>query len=130
MSIVVLLSFAGGVLAQRLAADGHFTLIDGVLFSDDVTVRPGLTNFGEPFAGTAILDSTPAQAEAIAADKGYSVTWQVEDRAGTEAIEDDQVTLSDNTPTCGSIAGGSVVEDGRIQLVVLVDDVLTAGSEC
>jgi len=130
MSLVALLGFTGGVVAQRFMADGHFTLIDGVLFSDNVIERPGLTNFGEPFAGTSILEGTPAQAEAIAAAKGYAITWQLEDRAGTEATDDDHVALSNDTPTCGSIAGGSVVEVGGVQLVVLIDDPLTPGSEC
>lgn len=130
LSLVVMLAFAGGVVAQRLAADGHFRLIDGVLFSDEVIERPGLTNFGQPFAGTGILDGTPAEAADIAADKGYAVTWQLEDRGGTEATEDNSVTLTEAVPACGSIAGGSVVETGRIQLVVLMDDPLTAGSEC
>lgn len=130
VSLVAVLAFAGGTVAQRIASGCGITFVDGISFSDCVVGRPGLTNPGQPFAGTDIFERTPAEAAEMAAGKGYAVRWQIEDRAGTEDSGDDASRLSDEAPPCGSIAAGSVSEEGLIQFVVEIDDPLTPGSEC
>lgn len=117
-ALVAMMALAGGAVAQRIIGD------------DEVFSRPGLTNFGQPFWGTDILDRTPAEAAAMAAAKGYAVRWQVEHRHGTDTLADDDTTFTDVAPACGSIAGGSVLEPGQIQMVVVIDDPLTPGSDC
>lgn len=130
VSLVAILALAGGVVAQRLAAGCGITIVDGISFSDCVVGREGLTNFGQPFWGTDILERAPADAAEMAAEKGYTIRWQIEDRAGTEASDDDATRFTDEPPACGNIEGGSVIEEGRIQMVVMIDDPLTPGSEC
>jgi hypothetical protein len=130
VALLAVLAIAGGVVAQRLASGCGITIEDGVRFSDCVIGRPGLTNDGQPFAGTDILERTPIEAAEMAAEKGYTIRWQIEERQGTETLDDDQLTFSEDPPTCGKIAAGSVIEDGRIQMVVTINDPLTPGSEC
>jgi hypothetical protein len=130
VSLVAVLALAGGVVAQRLASGCGITIVDGIAFDDCVVGRPGLTNIGQPFWGTDILDRTPAEAAEMAAEKGYTIRWQIEERRGTESLEDDTLSFSDDAPTCGRIGGGSVMEEGRIQMVVTIDDPLMPGSEC
>ncbi len=96
--------------------------VDGILFREGVIERPGLTNFGQPFWGTDIFERAPLEAGEMAAAKGYVVRWQIEDRGGTQAADDDEIIFSHVAPPCGKIGGGSVVEDGRIQMVVVLDD--------
>ena len=127
LSLLAMLAFAGGALAYRFATEGGFVVIDGILFREGVVSRPGLTNFGEPFWGTDIYERTPAAAADLAADKGFLVRWQIEDRrpdAGT--------SFSDEAPACGDIQGGSVIpgKDGWIQLVVVVNDPAVPSSSC
>lgn len=128
VSLIAAIALAGGVVAQRLGCG--ITVENGISFSDCVFSRPGLTNFGEPFWGTDIFERTPAEAAAMAAEKGYAIRWQIEDRRGTESFDDDAMRFSEEPPACGRIGGGSVIEEGRIQLVVTIDDPLTPGSEC
>ncbi|MEO8251510.1 MAG: hypothetical protein ABI578_03445 [Chloroflexota bacterium] len=123
------MAFAGGTVAQRALADG-IVFVNGILFREGVVERPGLTNFGQPFWGTNIFDRSPAEAAGMAAEKGYVIRWQIEDRAGTLSSADDEITFSEEAPPCGKIGGGSVIEEGRIQLVVVLDDPSTPGSEC
>lgn len=129
VSLVAALAFAGGAAAQRLFQDG-VVFVDGILFREGVVTRPGVTNVGQPFWGTDILERSPAEAADIAADKGYAIRWQVESRGGTESTEDDEITFSDFAPSCGAIAGGSVIDEGQMQLLVVLDDPSTPGSEC
>ncbi|HSK47856.1 MAG TPA: hypothetical protein VLA05_07625 [Coriobacteriia bacterium] len=128
LSLMAAVALAGGVVAQRLGCG--FTIDNGISFSDCIFSQPGLTNFGQPFWGTDIYDRSPAEAAEMAAEKGYTIHWQIEDRRGTESRDDDAIRFSDEPPGCGRIGGGSVVEDGRIQLVVTIDDPLMPGSEC
>jgi len=128
VALVAVLALAGGVVAQRLASGCGITIVDGIAFDDCVVGRPGLTNIGQPFWGTDILDRTPAEAAEMAAEKGYTIRWQIEERHGTESLDDDTLSLSDDAPTCGRIGGGSVIEEGRIQMVIA--DPLMPGSEC
>jgi len=130
VSLVAILMFAGGAVAQRFAAGCGITFVDGISFSDCVVTRPGLTNVGQPFWGTDIFERTPVEAAEMAAEKGYTIRWQIEDRGGTEAFDDDATRFSEDPPACGKIEGGSVFEEGRIQMVVTIDDPRTAGSEC
>lgn len=130
VSLIAVMAFAGGAVAQRLALGCGISIVDGIAFDDCVVSRPGLTNIGQPFWGTDILDRTPAEAAALAAEKGYTIRWQIEERRGTESLDDDQISFSEDAPTCGRIGGGSVIEEGRIQMVVTIDDPLMAGSEC
>lgn len=130
VSLVAVLALAGGVVAQRLASGCGITIVDGIAFDDCVVGRPGLTNIGQPFWGTDILDRTPAEAAEMAAEKGYTIRWQIEERRGTESLDDDTLSFSVDAPTCGRIGGGSVIEEGRIQMVVTIDDPLMPGSEC
>ena len=130
LSLVAALAIAGGAVAQRIASGCGITFVDGISFSDCVVSRPGLTNFGQPFWATDIFDRTPAEAAAMAAEKGYAIRWQVEDRGGTEAFDDDETRFTEEAPDCGAVAGGSVIEAGRIQMVVMMNDPLTPGSEC
>jgi hypothetical protein len=128
VSLLAAIALAGGVVAQRLGCG--ITIDDGISFSDCVFSRPGLTNFGQPFWGTDIYERSPAEAAGMAAEKGYTIRWQIEDRRGTESLDDDAIRFSEEPPGCGRIGGGSVMEDGRIQLVVTIDDPLMPGSEC
>lgn len=128
VSLLAAIALAGGVVAQRLGCG--ITIDDGISFSDCVFSRPGLTNFGQPFWGTDIYERTPAEAAEIAAEKGYTIRWQIEERRGTESLDDDGISFSEDPPTCGRIGGGSVIEEGRIQMVVTIDDPLMPGSEC
>jgi hypothetical protein len=130
LSLVAALAIAGGAVAQRLASGCGITIEDGISFSDCVVARPGLTNFGEPFWGTDIFDRTPAEAAEMAAAKGYTIRWQIEDRGGTEAFDDDETRFSEEAPDCGAIEAGGVFEAGRIQMVVTMNDPLTPGSAC
>jgi hypothetical protein len=130
VAVIAVLGVAGGVVAQRLAAGCGMTIEDGLWFSDCVVARPGLTNARQPFAGTDILERTPVEAAAMAAEKGYTIRWQIEERRGTETLDDDQLTFSDEPPSCGRIAAGSVIEDGRIQMVVTINDPLMPVSQC
>lgn len=130
VSLLAALALAGGVVAQRLASGCGITVVDGIAFSDCVVGRPGLTNFGQPFWGSDILERTPTEAADMAADKGYTIRWQIEDRRGTENPDDDELTFSEAAPPCGRIGGGSVIEESRIQLVVTLNDPRTPGSEC
>jgi hypothetical protein len=129
LSLVAIVAFAGGVLAQGVIADG-IVFVDGILFREGVVERPGLTNFGQPFWGTNIFERSPVEAAAMAAEKGYVVRWQIEDRGGTEGSDDDEISFGEKAPACGKIGGGSVIEEGRIQMVVVLDDPSTPGSEC
>jgi hypothetical protein len=129
VALLAALAFAGGAAAQRVVSDA-VVLIDGILFSEEVIGRPGLTNFGQPFWGTDILDRSPAEADAMAAAEGYSVRWQIEDRAGTTSDADDSLTFSEEPPPCGAVEGGGVTEAGRIQMVVVLNDPTTSGSAC
>lgn len=130
VSLVAVLAFAGGAVAQRLALGCGIAIVDGIAFDDCVVSRPGLTNVGQPFWGTDILDRTPAEAAALAAEKGYTIRWQIEERGGTESLDDDVIRFSEDAPPCGRIGGGSVIEEGRIQMVVTIDDPLMPGSGC
>lgn len=127
---IALLGFAGGVVAQQLAAGCGITLLEGVAFSDCVEARPGVTSEGEPFENGDILDRTPKEAAAMAAERGYSVRWQIEDRSGTESFDDDIMRFSDAPPACGVIETGSVVGNDRIQMVVTINDPTRPESEC
>lgn len=128
VSLVAAIALAGGVVAQRLGCE--ITVEDGISFSDCVFSHPGLTNFGQPFWGTDIYERTPADAAEMAAEKGYTIRWQIEERRGTERLDDDGISFSEEPPACGRIGGGSVIEEGRIQMVVTIDDPLMPGSEC
>lgn len=130
MSLLAILALAGGTVAQRLASGCGITIVDGISFSDCVVGRPGLTNFGQPFWGTDIYERTPVEAAEMAAEKGYTIRWQIEERRGTESLDDDGIRFSEDPPTCGRIGGGSVIEEGRIQMVVTIDDPRMPGSEC
>lgn len=130
VSLFAVIALAGGAVAQRLASGCGITIVDGISFSDCVVGSPGLTNFGQPFWGTNIFDRTPAEAAEMAAEKGYTIRWQIEDGRGTEAFDDNETRFSDEPPECGDIDGGSVIDEGRIQMVVTIDDPLTPGSEC
>lgn len=130
VSLVAVLALAGGAVAQRMASGCGITIIDGVSWSDCVVGRPGLTNFGQPFWGTDIFDRTPAQAAEMAAAKGYSIRWQIENRGGSESADDYETTFSEEPPPCGEIDAGMVFEEGRIQMVVVLDDPSTPGSRC
>lgn len=130
VSLMAVLALAGGAVAQRFAAGCGITIMDGISFSDCVIGREGLTNLGQPFWGTDIFERTPAEAAAMAAEKGYTIRWQIEDGRGTESFEDNLTRFSDVPPACGEIGGGSVIEEGHIQMVVTIDDPLTPGSEC
>ncbi len=112
------------------AAPDSAIFVNGFLFREGVIERPGLTNFGQPFWGTDIFDRSPVEAAAMAAEKGYVIRWQIEARGGTQSSDDDEITFSEEAPPCGKIGGGSVIEEGRIQLVVILDDPSTPGSEC
>lgn len=129
LSLVAIVAFAGGTVAQRALANG-IVFVDGILFREGVVERPGLTNIGQPFWGTDIFDRSPGEAAAMAAEKGYVIRWQIEDRGGTQSSDDDEISFSDEAPPCGKIGGGSVIEQGRIQMVVVTDDPSTPGSEC
>ena len=130
LSLVAALAIAGGAVAQRLASGCGITIEDGISFSDCVVGHPGLTNIGEPFWNTDIFERTPAEAAEMAAEKGYTIRWQIEDRGGTEAFDDDETRFTEEAPDCGVVEAGSVIEAGRIQMVVMMDDPLTPGSEC
>ncbi len=129
VSLVAALAIAGGAAAQRVLQDG-IVFVDGILFREEVVTRPGVTNLGQPFWGTDALERSPAEAAEIAAEKGYAIRWQVESRGGTESTEDDEITFTDLAPSCGAIAGGSVIDEGQIQLLVVLDDPSTPGSGC
>jgi hypothetical protein len=129
VSLVAAVAFAGGAVAQRVLGDG-IVFVDGILFRDGVIERPGLTNFGQPFWGTDIFERSPAEAAEMAAEKGYVIRWQIEVRGGTQSGDDDEISFSEEAPPCGKIGGGSVIEEGRIQMVVVLDDPSTPGSEC
>lgn len=129
VSLVAVVAFAGGTVAQRILGDG-IVFVDGILFREGVIERPGLTNFGQPFWGTDIFDRSPVDVAAMAAEKGYVIRWQIEDRGGTQSGDDDEISFSEEAPPCGKIGGGSVIEEGRIQMVVVLDDPSTPGSEC
>lgn len=129
LSLVAVVAFAGGTVAQRALADG-IVFVDGILFREGVVERPGLTNFGQPFWGTNIFDRSPVEAATMAAEKGYVIRWQIENRGGTQSTADDEITFSEEAPSCGKIGGGSVIEEGRIQMVVVLNDPSTPGSEC
>lgn len=129
VSLVAAVAFAGGALAQRIIGNG-IVFVDGILFREGAVERPGLTNFGQPFWGTNIFELSPVEASAMAAEKGYVVRWQIEDRGGTQSSNDDEISFSEKAPPCGKIGGGSVIEEGRIQMVVVLDDPSTPGSEC
>lgn len=128
LSLVAALIIAGGAVAQRIACG--ITFVDGISFSDCVVGRPGLTNIGEPFWGTDIFERTPTEAAEMAAEKGYTIRWQIEDRGGTEVFDDDETRFTEEAPDCGAVEAGSVIEAGRIQMVVTMNDPLTPGSEC
>jgi hypothetical protein len=51
-SLIAVVAFASGAVAQRVLGDG-IVFVDGILFRDGVIERPGLTNVGQPFWGTA-----------------------------------------------------------------------------
>jgi hypothetical protein len=129
MSLVAVVAFTGGAIAQRAIGDG-IVFVDGILFREGVVERPGLTNFGQPFWGSDIFERSPVEAASMAAAKGYVIRWQIEDRGGTRSRDDDEISFSEEAPPCGKIGGGSVIEEGRIQMVVVLDDPSTPGSEC
>jgi len=129
LTLVAALAFAGGAVAQRALGDG-IVFVNGILFREGVVERPGLTNFGQPFWGTDIFERSPGEAAEMAAEKGYVVRWQIEARGGTKSTDDDQISFSEVAPLCGKIGGGSVIEKGRIQMVVVLDDPSTPGSGC
>jgi hypothetical protein len=52
VSLIAVVAFASGAVAQRVLGDG-IVFVDGILFRDGVIERPGLTNVGQPFWGTA-----------------------------------------------------------------------------
>lgn len=54
--------------------------------------------------------------------RGYAVRWQIEDHAWTATTDDDRTMHSEVAPACGAIQGGTVVDDGLIQLVVVIHD--------
>lgn len=66
----------------------------------------------------------------MAAGKGYTIRWQIEAHGGTQSGDDDEITFSEEAPPCGKIGGGSVIEEGLIQMVVVLDDPSTPGSQC
>jgi hypothetical protein len=127
---VGLLGFAGGVVAQQFAAGCGINLLDGVEFNDCVEARPGLTSEGGPFENSDILDRPPDEAAAMAAEKGYSIRWQIEDRLGTKSFDDDVMRFSEAPPPCGVIESGAVVGNDRIQMVVTLNDPTRPESEC
>jgi len=129
VTLIAAVAFAGGAVAQRALGDG-IVFVDGILFREGVIERPGLTNFGQPFWGVDIFERSPTEAAEMAAEKGYVIRWQIEARGGTQSSDDDQISFSDEAPPCGKIGGGSVIEEGRIQMVVVLDDPSTPGSEC
>ena len=76
---------------------------------------PGITNPGQPFWNTPILEMTPLDAHRFAEERGYSATWQVDDRHGTADPEDDTFFHADAPPECGDVVGGAMI-DGILHL--------------
>lgn len=101
------------------------TCTDQLVIREGLVGRPGLTNSGQPFWGTSIYERTPEAAAEMAAEEGYEVRWQIEDRG-----PGGRITFSDMAPPCGDIDGGSVVTDGLIQLVVIRNDPAVPASNC
>lgn len=101
---VALLAFGGGLVIGRFVdpnvPQGH----------------EGLENPGQPFYGAGLRCMTPPEADRLITSRGFTVTWQIEDRdkdgAGT-------TTLSNTPPTTGVVEGG-FAEGGHVHVVVSV----------
>ena len=76
---------------------------------------PDITNLGQPFWNTPILEMTPPDAHRFAEERGYTVTSQVDDRHGTADPEDDTFFHADAPPDCGDVSGGAII-DGILHL--------------
>lgn len=100
----VLLAFAAGLAA------GQFVNPQGPIGHE------GLENPGQPFHGTGITCMTPADANALIVARGFSVTWQIEDR---DPSGSGSTTLSDVPPPRGIVDGG-FVEGRHVHVVVSV----------
>lgn len=45
-------------------------------------------------------------------------------------MDDDRIEFTDQAPVCGDIGGGSVIDEGLIQMVVVIDDPSVPSSSC
>ena len=111
----VAMSFAmAAVLALAVAA----TAAAGVALVGSMGQgHPGIENPGQPLFGANLECMTPPQAAAYLAAHGYSdVVWQIE--SGGLGKSQGTTVLSSVAPEHGFVVPGSVVEDGKLHMVI------------
>lgn len=93
-----------GLVVVAGAAVGRFAA------QEEVQGWPGFENFGQPFWGTGIGCMTPAQAQRLIVDRGFTPYWQVE-RTGPVKGDGSTTRFSSDPPSEGVIWGGFVRGD-------------------
>jgi hypothetical protein len=78
--------------------------------------HPGLENPGQPFYGAGLRCMTPPDAHRTIVERGFTVTWQIEDRDPTGA---GTTSLSTEPPPSGVVEDG-FVEGNKAHVVVSV----------
>jgi hypothetical protein len=109
-SIALLVALVGAVGLTGIVG------AQAILDPDQPRAVPAVTNFGQPFWNTPIMELTPPEAHQFAVERGFEVTWQIEDRVGTEETADDVSTRSDTPPECGDVVAGALF-DGVLHMV-------------
>ncbi len=117
-AIALLVGVVGVAGAQR-ALDGT-----------EANANEGVTNVGQPLEGLAISEMQPSEIQAVAAERGYQLRWQIEARNATDTDADDLVRFEVAAPACGRVVGGAAVGEQLIQIVVVQDDPEDPGSTC
>ncbi len=78
---------------------------------------PGIQNPGQPLEGARMECMSPPQAAAFLAAHGYTdVVWQVESGVGSQKVT--TTVTQAIPPEHGYVVPGSVLDDGRLHMVV------------
>jgi hypothetical protein len=101
---ISLLAFSGGLVVGRF------------LDSNEPIGHEGLENPGQPFYGAGLRCMTPAGAHQTITARGFTVTWQIEDRDSNGV---GTTTLSGTPPSAGVVEGG-FVQGSEAHVVVSV----------
>lgn len=122
---------SAAMLAAVIGAVALAGVVGAQALRDPNEPRPveGVTNFGQPFWNTPLLDLTPPGSHRFAVERGYAVTWQIEDRAGTTDTSDDSTSLAETPPECGDVVAGALIH-GVLHMVVELNAPESPASAC
>lgn len=119
------------MLAAIIGAVALAGVVGAQALRDPNEPRPveGVTNFGQPFWNTPLMDLTPPESHRFAVERGYSLIWQIEDRAGTADTSDDSTSFAETPPECGDVVAGALI-DGVLHMVAELNAPESPASAC